>query len=66
MAPGALGVLATVEMTAEAPLSVTLAGGGGINVTLGPQNLHVANLTGTIGLPAQSGGQSRGDALIRR
>src|SRR5437868_4133976 len=47
---GKLEVLATFEVTAEALLNVNLAAGG-FSVTLGPQNLHLTNLTGTIGLP---------------
>ncbi|MCA1816000.1 MAG: hypothetical protein LC746_06260 [Acidobacteria bacterium] len=53
-APGKLQVLATFEVTAEALLSVNLAAGG-FSVTLGPQNLHLTNLTGTVGLPDQTG-----------
>ena len=51
---GALNVLATVELSAEALLNVNVSGGD-VTITLGPQNLHLTNLTGTIGLPAQDG-----------
>src|SRR5947199_2575248 len=53
-ATGALDVLATVELTADALLNVNLAAGN-FSITLGPQQLHVTNLTGTIGVPAQTG-----------
>ena len=51
---GALNVIATIELTAEALLNVTAAGGG-FNISLGPQELSLTSLTGTIGLPAQTG-----------
>jgi hypothetical protein len=51
---GALDVLATVELTAEALLNVSVSAGD-ITITLGPQDLHLTNLTGTIGLPDQNG-----------
>jgi hypothetical protein len=51
-ASGALDVLATVELNAEALLNVNVAAGN-INISLGSQSLHLTNLTGTLGLPAQ-------------
>jgi hypothetical protein len=54
---GKLEVVAIFEVAAEALLNVNLAAGG-FSVTLGPQNLHLTNLTGSIGLPDQTGALS--------
>ena len=51
---GALNLLATVELAAEALLNVN-ASAGDFTVTLGTQDLSLTNLTGTINLPEQRG-----------
>lgn len=51
---GALDVEVAVELTAEALLNVNVSAGN-FTISLGPQDLHLTNLTGTIDLPAQTG-----------
>jgi hypothetical protein len=53
-ATGALNLFATVEVTAEALLHVTTSTKS-VNIALGPQDLSLASLTGSVELPARNG-----------